>query len=175
MGEIKSTMDLVMERTRHLSMSEEEKALQKKEDFRKRMQGLLQRYADGALTAGALQQRITALQGELGQGDRRPVKEAVLRRIDPDGEYRLWLALLETTDPSVCGPLEEVLSEHRRQRAEHLEAGRQRLRKRLERDSGIEGSAVAPNPLSDPECRERLSALRQDTRSRIEAVLLEIP
>jgi hypothetical protein len=175
MGEIKSTMDLVMERTRHMSMSEEEKALQKKEDFRKRMRGLLQRYADGALTADALQQRITALQGELGQSDRLPVREAVFRRIDPDGEFRLWLALLKTTDPSVCGPLEGVLSEHRRQQDEHLEAGRQHLRERLVRDSGIEGSAVVPNPLGDPECRERLIALRQETRSRIEAVLRSIP
>ncbi|MCG6895421.1 MAG: hypothetical protein LJE65_17600 [Desulfobacteraceae bacterium] len=175
MGEIKSTMDLVMERTRHLSMSEEERAQHKKEDFRKRLQGLLQRYEDGSLSVDAVQQRFASLQGELGQSDRRPLIEAVLRRMEPDRDNRHWLELLKTMEPSVCGPLEETLTEHRRRRAERLKAGRQRMRERLARDFGIEGSAVVPNPRRDPECRESLSALGRDTQSRIEAVFEKLP
>ena len=49
MAEIKSTLDLVMERTRHLSQSTAEKEAQRRGDFEKRLQGLLQ----AAATLGA--------------------------------------------------------------------------------------------------------------------------
>ena len=58
MSEIKSTLDLVMERTRQMTLSAEEKAHQKKADCEKRLQSLL-------LQADALL--------ELRTGGRRPV------------------------------------------------------------------------------------------------------
>ena len=39
MGEIKSTLDLVLEKTRHLSQTDEEKQVQKQKDIANRLNG----------------------------------------------------------------------------------------------------------------------------------------
>lgn len=168
MGEIKSTLDLVMERTRGMSLSEEEKERQKRDDFDKRLQGLLQRYEDGALTAESLEEAAAALQAELGQTARSAVSEGVVRRLDPEGENDRWMALLERTAPEAAAALEEILAEHRRRRAERLEAARLRASERLARDFGIRGSSVAPNPNREPGFQEELAALCGETQRRIE-------
>ena len=50
MGEIKSTLDLVMERTRNLTLSDEEKQAHKQMAIASRIKGLLQKMLDGMLT-----------------------------------------------------------------------------------------------------------------------------
>ena len=62
MGEIKSTLDLVMEKTRHLTLSNEEKQQQKFEEARKRINGLLQKYQEHILDIDQIKQELNALQ-----------------------------------------------------------------------------------------------------------------
>ena len=50
MGEIKSTLDLVLEKTRHLSLSSEEKQDLAAQEIEKRIKGMLQKYQNGLLT-----------------------------------------------------------------------------------------------------------------------------
>lgn len=173
MGEIKSTLDLVMERTRHLSFSDEEKTRQCEEDFRKRLQGLLQRYADGALSLEGLREKIKALQAELKVDDPMVAVTAMVDRMDPDRDDRTWLDLLAAFAPTVCGALEAALEVYRRQRDDILLEGAERLKTRLAQDHGISGTAVAPNPHKDPECRAQLARLRQEAKSRLAALVDE--
>jgi hypothetical protein len=171
MGEIKSTLDLVMERTRHLTLSDEEKIRQRTADFEKRLQGLLQQYADGALDTDIFGERMTGLQAEMQIADRRMVVTGVIRRIDPDGDHGLWLTLLGQEAPDLCQPLDNILEGHRRQRAELLAVGQQDQLDRLANAFGISGTAVTPNPSQDPACRERLVQLKQATQTQLAAVL----
>ena len=173
MGEIKSTLDLVMERTRHLSLSDEEKVRQHKEDFRKRLQGLLQRYADGALSVEDLREKIKALQAELKVDDPMVALTAMVGRMDPDRDNRTWLDLLAEFAPAVCGSLDAALQVYRRQRDDSLLEGAERLRSRLAQDHGISGTAVAPNPYKDPDCQAHLARLRQQAKSRLAAIVDE--
>lgn len=46
MGEIKSTLDLVMDKTRHLTLSDEEKQEQKEKEFKKNLKGPAQKFQD---------------------------------------------------------------------------------------------------------------------------------
>ena len=55
MGEIKSTLDLVMEKTRHLTLSREEKEEQKRVEVNKRLKGLVQKYQDNLLKKDRLE------------------------------------------------------------------------------------------------------------------------
>ena len=173
MGEIKSTLELVMERTRHLSLSDEEKTRQRKEDFRKRLQGLLQRYADGALTVEGLKERIEALPVELKIDDPALAVTAMVDRMDPDRDNRIWLDLLATFAPQVCGSLEAALAVYQRQRDESLREGAARLGGRLAQDHRISGAAVAPNPHKDPDCKADLVRLRQQAKIRLAAIVAE--
>ena len=173
MGEIKSTLDLVMERTRHLSLSDEEKTHQHKEDFQKRLQGHLQRYADGVLTVEGLKEGIEALQAELKVDDPTLPVSAMVDRMDPDRDNRSWLDLLAAFAPDVCGSVEAALEAYRRQRDDSLLEGAARLRDRLAQDHGISGAAVAPNPRKDPDCQTQLARLRQQAKSRLAALVDE--
>ena len=51
MAEIKSTLDLVMEKTKNLSLSSEERQAQKSKEIESRIRGLLQKFKDQALSA----------------------------------------------------------------------------------------------------------------------------
>lgn len=175
MGDIKSTLDLVMERTRHLSLSAEEKTRQQRDAFQKRLNGLLQQYADDALAIDALQDRIAALQSELQVTDPQALLQAVFSRIDPENSNRRWLDLVAELMPAARQGLEEVLADCRQQQTDLLQVSEQRLQDRFARHHGISGSALQPNPQKDHRYRESLAELHQSTRSRIEALLLRKP
>jgi hypothetical protein len=170
MGEIKSTLDLVMERTRHLSMSAEEKEAQQREEFDKRLQGLLQQYLDEGQSVDHLLGRLSALRKEIGIGDERLATVAVLRRIEPDRENGPWLALLERLAPETHTALQKILIGHRQRKTERLQAAQATVQTMLAQDHGIRGSAVLPNPMKDAACRNDLEALRNETRTAIEAL-----
>ena len=171
MGEIKSTLDLVMERTRHLSLSDEEKQRQQTETFEKRLQGLLQQYADGALSIEQLRERITTLETQLKTPDRQIVMAAVVKRVDPDRENVRWLDLLAQVAPDMCAPLHDALMAYRPKRDNLLAAGAQGQLEGLARHHGIKGTAVVPNPRQDPVCQEQLAELRNKTQAGFEAIL----
>ena len=54
MGEIKSTLDIVMEKTQNLSLSTEERQEQHNIEIVKRIKGLLQKYQDQTLSKNDL-------------------------------------------------------------------------------------------------------------------------
>ena len=51
MAEIKSTLDLVMEKTRNLSLSSEERAEQKSKEIRSQIRGLIQKFQDQIISS----------------------------------------------------------------------------------------------------------------------------
>ena len=171
MGEIKSTLDLVMERTRHLSMSAGERETQKRASFQKRLRGLLGRYEDGALPADGLVQRIAQTEAEENISDRSLVLQEIFDRIDPGHDNRRWLDLLAHLAPEIRAPLENALAAHREQQAALLKRSRQALIERLRNEHAIEGSAVVCNPEADPAYRKRLTALQRETKISIDGII----
>ena len=167
MGEIKSTLDLVMARTRHLSLSDEEKRRQRAEAFEKRLQGLLQQYADGALDLEAFGERTAALQTEMKIKERQMVIAGVIQRIDPDGDNAPWLTLLGREFPALGEEIKDILDDHLLKRADILSVEKQGQRERLLREHDISGTAVVPHPGADPACRQRLADLSKATRARL--------
>ena len=105
MAEIKSTLDLVMERTRHLTMSTEERAGQQKKDFEKKLNGLLQQYEDKVLALDELMERISALKADQHLDDDLSVASAVVQRIQPGMDNAHWLALIKRLAPAVVTQL----------------------------------------------------------------------
>ena len=60
MGEIKSTLDIIMEKTKGMTMSDEEKRELKKKELSDRLKGLIQKFLDGILTYEDLKGEISA-------------------------------------------------------------------------------------------------------------------
>jgi hypothetical protein len=175
MGEIKSTLELVMERTRHLSLSDEDRACQQEADFDKRLRGLLQQYADGVLTIDTLKDRIGSLRTELDVDGRRGLVAGIVSRIDPDQDNRRWLDLLGVTDPALGHHLEKILFDYSCRKGETLQKKEDQLRERLASQHAIAGPAVVPNTLKDRTCRAALVALRQQALDQLEAVVNQAP
>ena len=167
MGEIKSTLDLVMERTKHLSMTDDEKARQRQQDFEKQLGGLLLRYGDGALPLDAARAQIAELQRNFDIDDTRPVVDAILARIDPDLKNRAWLELSALFAPEKAALIADLLARYSKDKEALFAKCRQQGAGRLAAIHGISGSAVIPNPEKDPACAEQMDGLKKGVLSRI--------
>jgi hypothetical protein len=148
MAEIKSTLDLIMERTKNLTMTEDERLALQRKELQNKMRGWVRRYQEGLIGIETFEVNLKS-----SQADQRLaveiLREEVLRHIDPDQSNKKLFQLLsniagEDTKP-ITRCLDAYMMEVERQRGEHAEASRHRLEGR-----GIRGSAVIPNLEKDP-------------------------
>jgi hypothetical protein len=151
MGEIKSTLDLVLEKTRHLTLSSVEKEEIELREALKKVSGYLSRYRDGVLSLEAL------------------LKE--MRSLAPEIRDRVRQALAEPGWTDVLAGVRRCRTEVRKA----LEAARGSVEGRMLAQlaaAGIRGSAVAVKTGGDPQwiamnqnlmrpCEDRLEALRR--------------
>ena len=171
MGEIKSTLDLVMEKTRHLTLSAEEKHEQNRLAEQKRLNGLLQRYEDGLLSLEQLQASMKEMQASAG-GGADWMQTHILQRIDLDLDNALWLAVLKAFFGFDCSGLIAVLEEYR----SDLNAAADRrigvAREALAQSRNIKGSAVVPNLEADSQWiseRDGIRSCFQEMLDRLSA------
>ena len=86
MSEIKSTLDLVMERTKNLTLNEAEKEVQQKADLKKRLVGLIQKYQDQMIKPTELFNHLNELATTFGQGVEEQMANEILSRIDVEAD-----------------------------------------------------------------------------------------
>ncbi len=168
MAEIKSTLDLVMERTRNLTLSQEEKAEKNREEFRKRLQGLVERYREGTLKREELRRDLTALQEQYAISDESVVCREIMDRIEFDwdnGPILDFLAERCGIDPT---PLSDLIAGYESDVRKAISDRMGELKKELARDQRISGSAVIPNPRADGVWKEKVAGLRKDYGTRLE-------
>jgi hypothetical protein len=166
MAEIKSTLDLVMERTKNLRFSEEERQAQKAEDVKKALNGLIQQHLDQLIDKDELDARVAGLFKEFQIMDRSLLRDVILDKIDVEalaGPLPDLLAGLCQSDISglkaLAGSCTQALSNGR----EKIKA---ELMENLRARHGISGPAVEPNLDAGPgwqhEIRSRMAALEED-------------
>ncbi|MCU0578320.1 MAG: hypothetical protein MUF69_02110 [Desulfobacterota bacterium] len=148
MGEIRSTLDIIMERTKNLSLSEEEKQKIKQQEWLGKARGWVQKYLDGLVDPEELQAAMATLgeAKEAGSLLRRELIEAV----DLEGDNARRWEVLETLWGLSPAPFLRIIEGFR---TGLTEAGVRRagvLRTRLA-EKGISGTAVVPNLNRDPE------------------------
>ncbi len=175
MAEIKSTIDLVMEKTKHLTLSAEEKVEVQLQDFLKKAPGLVKRVLDGALAPEQLMDEITTQPQELVDRVRREVARQLSQALDlSEKSNPMILALEMLAEPGWSGLLAEVKrcrSEYQEARGGSQKQARDRILTRLAA-AGIRGSAVVAKLEGDESfeaedrrrrgpCEERLADLRE--------------
>lgn len=175
MGEIKSTLDLVLERTRHLTLSSVEKGEIELKEALKKVSGYLSRYRDGVLSLEALLKEMRGLAPEIRDRARGEMARqmSLILNLSPDTDG-LIPAMEGLADPGWT----DLLAGVKRCRIEvrkALEAARGEVEGRILAElaaAGIRGSAVAVKIEGDPQwiamtrnlmrpCEERLEALRR--------------
>lgn len=173
MAEIKSTMDLVMEKLKGMEVTEEEKRQFREKEEREKAQRLFHRYFKGeGRDWETLREESRKLQGV--------VKEEFLRLIveemPSDGELpdRYSKGLEVVFDKEGKAKLEGALREFRKRKEFREEELKAELREEFARQ-GIKGSAVDPNPRLHPRWGTVMAELERDLREELYRLLEEIP
>ena len=145
MGEIKSTLDLVMARTEHLKLSDADRLAQSRRKFGARIRGLLQQLSDQALRFEEFERRLADLGAEFDLDFHAPLVDALLQLIVPGEDNAMALALLENPGGCDTSAVRLVLSRYQEKRDAVRSDHSARLKQDLADNREITGRAVHPN------------------------------
>lgn len=159
MGEIKSTLDLVLEKTRHLSQTSEEKRAQAKKDTESRINGLLQKYMDGLFSIEQLQRDYEKFKAELKLPNHSALAGQVISRLDPAQDNRALFDVLDQCCHLDSSGLADVINEYQTGYQEAAQIRMEALKESLAQKYNISGSAVIPNLETDDNWRREAQAM----------------
>lgn len=166
MGEIKSTLDLVLEKTRHLSQSSEEKQAQTQKDTENRLNGMLQKYLDGLFSIGQLQREYQGVKTEFKLTDHTALAGQVINRLDPDLDNRALFEVLDRCCRLDSGGLAGLISQYQVGCQKAAQSRMEALKESLAQKHHISGSAVVPNLETDDkwhlEAQAMLSSVKEE-------------
>ena len=169
MGEIKSTIDLVMEKTKHLSFSSEERQKQGNVEIEKRINGLLQKYQDQALSTDDLNTEFEKLKKEFSLSDDTILVNQILEGLDLDKDNHQLLALLSKYCSKDLQAIESVLNEFQDELNATASYRMVQLREDLAQKHFISGSAVVPNLQADDTWQAEAGDIRSKFEAKLEA------
>ena len=155
MAEIKSTIDLIMERTKNLSASAEEREAYQRQEREKHIRGLIQRLFDYNLTLDDVKDELEKEKKNARAAETMEcLKGALASHVDPGTDNERLFRIVN----ELVGTPEERLRETLRACQAEWFAGHTTLMERQKRElesKGVSGSAVLPNPEADPQWKAR--------------------
>ncbi len=168
MAEIKSTIDIIMEKAKKFTVTEQEKKGFRRQELKGKIKGLIQKYVDGILDLEKFNEAVKGL-GEDGPGTvGRLIREDAIARIRPDENNEALLDILSATGVDI-EPLKELFTafrdELKRKKERYERIAREDLAKR-----GISGSAVVPNLNADEGWRKTLSETAQAFKEKLRSI-----
>ena len=159
MTEIRSTLDLVMEKTRNLTFSSEEKRALQVKDARKGFNGLLQRYLDGLLELDEVQKGVTRLEEKFELGDRGVLRKVVVDKLAPESMRGPLLVLLEQVFGCDTTALRALGKDYKDEIATRADDRRRELAAYFEERFEVVGTAVFPNLEADAKWLDETTTL----------------
>jgi hypothetical protein len=167
MGEIRSTLDIIMEKTKGLTMSEDEKAELQHREMAGKIKGLILKFFDGVIDLDRLRIEAAAIKGESQQMFDQLIKEELINRIELEGNNAPVFAVLEGVTGTDTAPIREILIDFQRRLERERDLAEGSLKEILH-EKAIWGSAVSPNLDADPEWRDYVSKLNRTFREEVE-------
>lgn len=166
MAEIRSTLDIIMEKTRDMTVTPEDRQAFLRQEWEGRIRGLLQKVSEGFLTPEALARELTDQDERNREVALETLRRECLERIDPDADNKPLLALMEGVLHMNCEGLIQDLERYGSSVEKVQSLARERLERQL-KEEGIWGSAVLPNIQKDPEWNKEQEERRNSFRSRL--------
>jgi ElaB/YqjD/DUF883 family membrane-anchored ribosome-binding protein len=173
MGEIKSTLELALERTKKISISEAEREKIKQKETLQKVNGLFHRYRDGRLPLNEILREIE----RMDEKTRALSKEILLSQsvdalsLNEEDEKLLRgvEALKGREMDEVRAKLHHLLSQYRKER-EKMEQGMRARSEEVLRREGIYGSAVVPKLEGNELWKEESEKLDHSYRMKLEKI-----
>ena len=175
MGEIKSTLDLVLEKTKNLTLSSEEKEEQKQKEIEKRIKGMMQKYQDGILSQNQLLTDYEILKKDYNVSQNNSLIIEITKRIEPDRDNQLLLELLQACCAIDTAAIETIIENFRKTYLTASQNRMERLKEDLAQHYNISGSAVLPNLGVDEQWQQETREMRagyEDQLNRVKDHLL---
>jgi hypothetical protein len=175
MGEIKSTLDLVMEKTRHLSLSEAEREDQQKAELKGILQGMVQKYQDETLSLESLTVELDALKEkypELSIPDH--LKAVVGNKLDLKMDNFKLMTLLREVAEYDASRLELIFDAYQKKIRQVSEKRTAESKKLLAETYLISGSAIVPNLETDEQLQSDLENVRSAYELRLKKEKLKL-
>jgi hypothetical protein len=160
MGEIKSTLDLVLEKTKNLTLSSEEQEEQKQKEIENRIKGMMQKYQDGILSKNQLLTDFEMLKQDYNVPQNDSLINEITKRIEPDQDNQPLLEVLQECCAIDTAAIETIIENYRKA---HLTASQNRmelLKEELAQQYNIAGSAVLPNLDADGQWQQEAGEMR---------------
>jgi hypothetical protein len=174
MAEIKSTLDIIMEKAKKFSVTEEERKGFKRQELEGKIRGLVQKALDGVLDSERFQVEVAALQAKEKDLVDRILRDEVVARLEAEANSEALLKILEYVAGPASPAVRKTLSEFEKKGEKQKESRRKALIEDLKM-TGISGSAVLPNLDADPEWARVRSELRRDMQEKIREQLKSLP
>ena len=173
MAEIKSTLELAMERTRKILISQEEKEEIKRKEIVQKATGMFHRYMDDNLSLNEMTKEIERMEEKARATVRDVLLSQWIDAVSLDAENEKLLRGIESLKgrnvDDVKQKLEVLRSEYEREKHEAEQNVGVRLAEAL-RNENIHGSAVVPHVRGSKEWKERMGPVEHAFRGKIEEV-----
>ncbi|ROQ91076.1 hypothetical protein [Desulfosoma caldarium] len=160
MAEIKSTLDIVLEKTKHLVLTPEERRAMEQREHLEKVPGMVQRFVDGAWTLDQMMEAWRSVPEPYREEARRSLLQRLLGFLSEETPLEKFLsafrALASPADAPFVDRLERLAAEHA-DADRSWETRRQRLLAQLA-EKGVRGDAVHVTPALDPQWQESYSA-----------------
>ena len=170
MGEIKSTMDIIMEKTKGLTMSEEEKVEFKQQELSGKARGLIQKFIDGILDLNTLKSEIDLLSDYPRDLVEQAIVEASIPHIELGEKNEPILRIFNEIVGVDIGPI-VLIEKAYNEGLEREKKVREESLKEKFKDMGVSGSAVIPNLEADQDWKQYLSEEHEAFRTTISSRL----
>ena len=169
MGEIRSTLDIIMEKTKDLTMSDTEKEEFRRKTLSGKLKGLVQKFIDSQISVHSIRSEIESEREKSHALVDQLLKGEVIERLEPDGDNDKVFELLEDLLGMDTSMLELPIGEFTEKVNKQKIAIMDDMRKKLA-EGEISGPAVVPNLTHDETwstfyeeskgaCKEQLSVI----------------
>ncbi len=171
MGEIKSTLEIIMEKSKGFTMTEEEKAAFQEKEVQGKVKGLFVKFMDNWLDLVALKNEIDTFDQKHRETAMHALIMECLHCLDPERDNAPILDVLEKVANLDIAVVNRGLTECQERLAHERSEQERSLAKSLE-EQGISGTAVIPNTSADVSWVLHLKDTKEACRESLEALLL---
>ncbi len=158
MAKIRSTLDIVMEKTRDLSLSESDRADIRKKELEDRVRGWVQLFLDGKNSLDDMKERVDH-ETAAGLDVRSVLRREILGRVDPDADVSGLVAAMERVLGEDGSIVTRAVEDYRAELASGRESFMSAVRARLA-SRGVSGKAVVPNLNADDEWKGHVASMK---------------
>jgi hypothetical protein len=169
MAEIKSTLDIIMERTKNLTMTDKEKASFRRKEAEGKVKGWIQKYEDGVIELDALRSEFKKEETKYPEV-RQILRSQLFGRLTLTSDNGKILRLFEEVPGISIDTIKNMIQSHKHEmeilRSSRIESLREELKKRK-----IYGSAVVPNPDHGGNWQKTILEAESNLRKQLESLV----